>query len=251
MFGNILSVIKNYMGTGIITVVFLLCLAYLSFFEKDRVKRCVFVYMPVVMIIVFLCPLTYMFYAKVSESVTYYRLIWLIPVTPVIAYASALIVTGLKGVRRNVVIAVIACFIALSGKLMYTDVYMVRAENIYHMPSAVVDICDALHVEGREVRAVLPEELIQFARQYDPCICLAYGREYNMGMFVKADDLRNAMLSENRDPELIGTLATQREVHYIVVRSSEEFSQLPINYVEYLRIDGFIIYKSTVWSTSV
>ncbi len=251
MIQTIFNVIKNYMGTGIVTAVFLLCLSYLAFFEKDRVKRCVFVYMPLVVIIVFLCPLTYLFYSKISEAVTYYRLIWLIPVTPVIAYASASIVSGLKGIRRNVFIAAIACFIALSGKLMYTDTYMVRAQNIYHMPQAVVDICDALHVEGREVRVVLPEELMQFARQYDPCICLAYGREYNMGMYVKADDLRDAMLSENRDPELIGNLGTSREVHYIVVRSSEKFSVLPVNYEEYLRIDGYIIYKSTVLSTSV
>ena len=246
-----MSVIKSYMGTGLITVIFLLCLTYLCFFEKDRVKRCVFVYMPVVVIIVFLCPLTYMFYAKVSEAVTYYRLIWLIPVTPVIAYASVLFMSGLKGKDRNIAVAVIACFIALSGKLMYTDTYMVRAQNIYHMPQAVVDICEALHVEGREVRAALPDELMQFVRQYDPCICLAYGREYNMGMYIKADDLRAAMMDENRDPYLIGTLATEREVHYIVVRAGEEFEELPVNYEEYLRVDGFIIYKSTVLSTSV
>ena len=117
MLGTIFSVIKSYMGTGIVTVVFLLCLAYLALFEKDRVKRCVFVYMPLVVIIVFLCPVTYVFYGKVSEAVTYYRLIWLIPVTPVIAYASTLIVSNVKGVRGKLLVLAMAAVLAFSGKL--------------------------------------------------------------------------------------------------------------------------------------
>ena len=251
MLGTILSVIKSYMGTGIVTVVFLLCLAYLVFFEKDKVKRCVFVYMPVVVITVFLCPLTYKFYAKVSEAVTYYRLIWLIPVTPVIAYACTLLISNLKGVKRNLLVVVMAAILALSGKLIYTDANMVRAQNIDHMPDVVIHICDALHVEGREVRVVVPEEFTQFVRQYDPCICLAYGREFQMGMFVQASELRFAMIAEDRDPNTIGILAAQRGVHYIVVRPGEEFEELPTYYEEFMKVDGFTIYKNTLLSTDV
>lgn len=245
-----MSVIKSYMGTGFVTVIFLLCLAYLVFTEKDRVKRCAFIYMPLVVIIVFLCPLTYFLYAK-FEEVTYYRLLWLIPVTPVIAYASVLILSEAKGIKKTGGALAIALILAFSGKLMYTSVHMVRAENINHMPQAVVDICDALHVEGREVRAAMPEELMQFVRQYDPCICLDFGRQYLMGIYAEENDFRDALIAEHKDPYLIGTLGTAREVHYIVVRQGEEYEEIPVNYEEYLRIDGFIIYKNTVLSTSV
>jgi len=251
MFGTIMSVIKSYMGTGFVTVIFLLCLAYLAVTEKDRVKRCVFIYMPLIVIVVFLCPLTYLFYGKVSEAVTYYRLLWLIPVTPVIAYASVNLLADAKGIRKTAGVIAIAVFLAFSGKLMYTSVHMVRAENIDHMPQAVVDICDALHVEGREVRAAMPEELMQFVRQYDPCICLDFGRQYLMGIYAEENDFRDALIAEHKDPYLIGTLGTAREVHYIVVRQGEEYEEIPVNYEEYLRIDGFIIYKNTVLSTSV
>lgn len=252
MLGTIFSVIKSYMGTGIVTAVFLLCLAYLALFEKDRVKRCVFVYMPLVVIVVFLCPVTYVFYGKVSEAVTYYRLIWLIPVTPVIAYACTLMISNVKGVKGKLLVALVAVFLAFSGKLMYMDRNMVRAENINHMPDVVIDICDALHVEGREVRAIVPEEFTQFVRQYDPCICLAYGREYLMGIYAPEDDLRDAIvLAEEKDPELIGILAAQREVHYIVVRPGEAFDEVPTFYEEYMVIDGFTIYKNTLLGTDV
>lgn len=250
MFEVIMSVIKSYMGTGFVTVVFLLCLAYLAFTEQDKVKRCVFIYMPIVVIVVFLCPLTYMFYGKVSEAVTYYRLLWLIPVTPVIAYASVLFLSSIKsGKKKTIASIALTLFLAFSGKLMYTSVHMVDAENMYHMPQVVVDICDAIHVDGREVRAAMPEELMQFVRQYDPCICLAYGRQYLMGIYAEANDFRDAMIA--RDPEQIGTIGTMREVHYIIVRPGEEFEEIPVNYEEYMRIDGFIIYKNTVVSTSV
>ncbi len=250
MFGTIMSVIKSYMGTGFVTVIFLLCLAYLALAEKDRVKRCVFIHMPLVVIVVFLCPLTYIFYGKVSEAVTYYRLLWLIPVTPVIAYASVSFLTSIKsGKKKTLAAVVLALFLAFAGKLMYTSVHMVKAENIYHMPQVVVDICDTIHVEGREVRAAMPEELMQFVRQYDPCVCLAYGRQYLMGIYAAENDFRDAMIA--RDPELIGTLGTVREVHYIIVRPGEEFEEIPVNYEEYAIIDGFTIYKNTVVSTSV
>ena len=250
MLGTIMSVIKAYMGTGFVTVIFLLCLVYLVFTERDRVKRCVFIYMPLVVIIVFLCPLTYIFYGKVSEDVTYYRLLWLIPVTPVIAYAAVTYLSDIKeGAKKTAVTLALALFVAFAGKLMYTSVHMVKAENVYHMPQAVVDICDAIHVDGREVRAAMPEELMQFVRQYDPCICLAYGRQYLMAVYQEENDFRDAMIA--RDTYLIGTLGTVREVHYIIVRPGEEFEELPVNYEEYMRIDGFIIYKNTVVSTEV
>ena len=251
MFGTIMSVIKSYMGTGFVTVIFLLCLAYLVFTEKDRVKRCAFIYMPLVVIVVFLCPLTYFIYAKVEE-VTYYRLLWLIPVTPVIAYAAVSYLSSIKpGKKKTLTAIALALFIAFSGKLMYSSVHMVRAENLSHMPQAVIDICDALHVEGREVRAAVPEELMQFIRQYDPCICLDFGRQYLMDIYADENDFRDALIAKEKDPVLIGTLGTQREVHYIIVRQGEEFEEIPVNYEEYMRIDGFVIYKNTVVSTSV
>ena len=64
-------------------------------------------------------------------------------------------------------------------------------------------------------------------------------------------DFRDALIAKEKDPVLIGTLGTSREVHYIIVRQGEEFEEIPVNYEEYMRIDGFVIYKNTVVSTSV
>ena len=139
---------------------------------------------------------------------------------------------------------------AISGRLIYTDIYMVDAVNIYHMPATVVDICDALHVEGREVKALVPDEMQQFVRQYDPCIHIPYGREYMMNMFLEEDELKNEMEGERR-PYEVGILATQRGCHYIVVPWYQKFDTLPEYYEEYTIIDGYIIYKNVLLSTEV
>ncbi|MBP1585417.1 MAG: hypothetical protein ILP17_06985, partial [Lachnospiraceae bacterium] len=96
------------MGTGFVTVLFILSLTYLLFAEKDRVKRCFFIYMPLVVLAFFLCPLSLKIYSRISESVTYYRLLWLIPVTPVIAYASTEVCGRFTGFRRHICIAGLA-----------------------------------------------------------------------------------------------------------------------------------------------
>ena len=249
--GDILLMIKNYTGTGFITILFVMCLSYLAVKEDDRIKRILFIYIPVIVLAFFLCPVSYLVYGRISESVTYYRLLWLVPVTPVIAYTAVKLSTSLNGIRQDICIALIAVLIAVSGRLMYSDMYMIKASNIYHMPDAVVHICDAIHVEGREVRALMPYEFQQFVRQYDSCICIPYGREYMMNIFAEPDDLRDAMIREERDPYEVGVLAHQRGCHYIVIPAHERFTTPPENYEEFMNIDGYIIYKNIYLSTNL
>lgn len=251
MFEEILTVIKDHMGRGFVTVLFVMSLAYILFTEKDRVKRCFLVYMPMVILAFFMCPLSLKIYGRISESVTYYRLLWLIPVTPVIAYAAVSVCGRFSGIKQHICVAILAILMAVSGRLMYSDMYMVRAVNMYHMPQAVVDIADAMHVEGREVMAVVPFEMQQFIRQYDPCICMPYGREHMIGIAAVDSELRDVMLSPGKDPEVVGTLASENRCHYIVMYEYEKFDTPPKNYIEYMVIDGYVIYKSTILSTEV
>jgi len=243
MLSDILMIIKDYMGTGLVSILFLLSLTYLSITEKERSKRVCLIGIPVLVLVFFLCPVSYRIYGMISEKVTYYRLLWLIPVTPVIAYTGVKICVRFSGLKQNLCILAAAGLFAVSGRLMYSDFYMIKAENIYHMPVQVVDICDALHIEGREVMVLMPYEFQQFVRQYDPNICIPYGREYMMNIFAEPDDLRDAMVAEHRDPELVGRLATDRGCHYIVISCMDDFENAPWNYEEFMNIDGYIIYR--------
>ncbi len=250
-FSEILNLIKDYMGAGYVTVLFLFALIAVAIFEKDRIKRCFFLYMPTLLVIIFLCPITYSLYGKVSERVTYYRLLWLIPETIVIAYAMCIMCGRLSGKKKALSVILCALIIAAFGKLIYTDRYVLPAENIYHMPQYVVDICDALHVDGREVQVVVPEEMQQFVRQYDPCICIPYGRQYMMGMVLEADELRDAMNAEDWDGKRVETLAFERYCHYIVLPKGRKFEHELAVYEEYMTIDGYVIYRNLYLDSGV
>ena len=68
--------------------------------------------------------------------------------------------------------------IVVSGSLVYINRYMSPAENLYHIPQNVIDICDVIEpAEGEpRVRAAFPSELVHFVRQYDTNILMPYGR---------------------------------------------------------------------------
>ena len=54
---------------------------------------------------------------------------------------------------QQVAIALVVSLVVvvLSGSLVYLNQYMSPAQNLYHIPQNVVDICDAIVVPGREV----------------------------------------------------------------------------------------------------
>ena len=163
--------------------VFLASVIFIIVKEKDKVKKILFGIMPLVMIVGFLLPITrkiYVGHIDPDSPETYYRILWLIPMYIVIAYAACLGMMKMKSdaIRRAVMVAVVIV-IMLTGKLVYTNEFMYKAENIYHIKQDVIDICELIKpAEGEDnPRAAFPEELTWFVRQYDTHILMPYGAD--------------------------------------------------------------------------
>ena len=124
--------------------------------------RILFVYMPLILLLLFFNPLFAKVIYRLGDSEIYYRILWLIPMTVIIAYAGVLFYGKKKGRARILTAAVLAVLIMVSGNYVYDDVFFRKAENQYHVPTAVVDICDAIRVEGREVLALFPADMVQY-----------------------------------------------------------------------------------------
>ena len=142
---------REFAGEGMIVTLFLLAVIWLWVTEKRKEIKIVFVYMPVTVLAIFLFPVT----AKIMDAVLgeeiYYRFMWLWPIVPTIAYATVQLWRAVKEQSRILVVVVISLIIILSGKLMYTNENYSIAENQYHVPQAVVDICDDIRIDGREI----------------------------------------------------------------------------------------------------
>ena len=168
---------QKYSGSGMLVCWFLVAWFYLLICEKEKQRRVLFVYMPTVLLFFFFNPIFYRVFGNLTEEAIYFRFLWILPITAVIAYSTVKIYSKLKGIKQIVFAILSLLIIMISGKLVYTNYLFEPAENVYHVPWEVVEICDTIEVEGREVMAAFPMEFVFYVRQYSATVCMPYGRE--------------------------------------------------------------------------
>ena len=181
-------ILKNYGGTGFLLLLYVIALGYLLIREKNKYVRSIFVYAPMLLIFGFLFPVSRKLYVAVlNEGNTYYRVLWLLPVSITLAYTECSVIYRLgKRFERNarwisyagalVGVAVIM----LAGEYVYNSPHISKAENAYHLPQEVIDICDTIEANEGEISynyATFPGDLVYYVRQYRTDIGLSYGRD--------------------------------------------------------------------------
>ena len=244
MWNRIVSSYEGYIGSGMLAGLFLAAVIYLFVTEKNKNTRILFLYMPMLTLILYFCP----FFAAIVYSFTgeeiYYRQLWLIPVVPVLAYTAVRILMKCSGKRRIFAGAAMVGILLLSGRLAYKSPYFSVAETPYHVPKAVVEICDTIQSEETLVKAVFPGELLQYVRQYNSRIWMPYGREILITRWGFQYDLFELMEARLPDAELIAAEARERGCQYIIFSESKPLSGSFTDYgYEFLTsIGGYGIY---------
>lgn len=247
MWHMITELFREFMGTGLIMGWYLLTLIYLWITEKDRRRRILLLYVPLVVLILYFNPLfARLLYWAVGEEI-YYRILWLMPMTVVIAYGAVSIYGRLKGGKKYLFAVFSAVLLMVSGSCVYASPHFHRAENLYHMPQEVVDICDAIQVEGREVMAVFPSEMLSYVRQYTPLVCMPYGREMLVARWGMSNPLYDAMEAGVLDMDVILPLAKTYSSHFVIVPGHKKIIGKVEDYGFVLvdQIDGYDIYQDT------
>ena len=241
-FQPIIDIWKAYAGTGSLLVLFLLSLFYIWKKEERKEIRNLMVWGTVLIAAGFSCPLFRKIFVRLLDSETYYRVLWVLPIGVSIAYAGMLLlredkdsaveeVTGdksgeaaLSGDKEKTIpfrrkrrpwvqpvgLVVLAAVVALSGSLVYKSTYISKAENVYHIPQVVVEICDE----------ILPEE---------------------------AGELFTLMEAETYDVEWIADKAIQNYCRYVILNSYKPKTEPMENYdYELVRTVGaYEIYRDT------
>jgi hypothetical protein len=239
---------REYMGTGLIVMWFLLSLVYLFLREEKKQFRILFVYVPVILLILFFNPFfSSLLMSYVGDDI-YYRILWLLPVTLVIAYTCVTIYGRLRGQRQWIFAVLSAVLLAASGGYIYQNSFFTKAENFYHVPDSVVHICDAIEIPGREVTAVFPLDMVQYVRQYSPVVCMPYGREIivkSWNEWAVQNPLCDVMEAEEIDASELGKLAREQSCIYIVLPEEKTvYGNLQdAGYELFLQTDGYLVYK--------
>lgn len=244
------EIFQKFAGSGFILIIFVLALIYLLICEKRKPRRIMLVYVPMIVLLCFFNPLFFkIFYSLVGEEI-YFRIIWLLPVTMVIGYTVVHIAERLQGKKRMGFCLAAVLILMLSGKLVYSSILYSAAENEYHVPDEVVDICDAIEIEGREVMAAFPEEFLLYVRQYSPTVCMPYGRGLMLGYY---DPFCYLMLQDEIEVEQLAGYAKEALCHYVIV-SEEKVLVGDMEDYDYEVFDimhGYVIYRDTTMDFSV
>ena len=247
MWSEITTLFRDYMGTGLIVIWFFVSAVYLFVVEKRKHIRILFLYVPAILLLFFFNPLFARLVYSIADSEIYYRILWLLPITLVNGFAAARLYGQLKGKGRYVLAACLAGIIGVSGSFVYSNPFFSRAENLYHVPQSVVDICDAIEVEGREVMAVFPAELLQYVRQYSPVVCMPYGREITVERWSHLSDLYDVMEAEVIDARALSQQAKAEMCHYVILPQDKEINGNleEYGYVVFGSTQGYVIYRDT------
>lgn len=247
MWHTMTSIFQNYMGTGLIFIWFCVALVYLFFQEKNKERRVIFLYVPMILLLVLLNPAFAGLFFRFVGSEIYFRFIWLLPISVVIAGSAVKFASSYEGKKHTLVLVLAVACIVLSGKLVYSNPLYSRAENLYHVPDTVIRICDAIHCPGREVRAAFPQEFLLYVRQYDPTVCMPYGREWNNGW---VNEFVVFLLQDRIDPEKLSEYMNQYECHFVILDEKKEVpGELRDFHLKLFdTIDGYAIYQNTLLS---
>lgn len=249
-------IFKNYAGNHYLILLFLASLIFLLFTEKNKRNRAFFVYCPLSFLFLFFFPIfRKVFVRLMGEGVTYYRMLWLIPMGVITAYAGVKLAELLekkKGIAaKRVVLLGLLGVIVLGGKYVYGSPYMTKAENMYHLPQNVVDICDVIAPKDGEERiwAVFPTELVYFVRQYDTDIQMPYGREMVEPVWDYYNDVHEVMNHPTMiDIKALLEVSRPKYCTYIILPKNKAVTEAPEQYgLELLdTIDGYPVYYDGV-----
>jgi len=243
---TILQFYKNYIGTGFSFYLYLAALAFLLFTEKRKQTKGILVIAPLAVLVLFTFPPFKMLFDILGlDSETYYRILWLLPMGITIAYA------GVKIFEKYIWIgiAVMCALVVFTGSYVYKNPNITKAENGYHIPQMVVNVCDViLPEEGSDktrVWAVFPSEFIHYVRQYSDVICMPYGREALVDRWEF-----DYLLKDLMEAEVIQTEELVKEVRnswceYVILSEHKSFSE-PMEKFGFETVDtvnGYVIYR--------
>ena len=227
-----LQTVLTYGGNGLLLLYYVVALVYLLVRERDKENRTMMTTYPVILMILFFVPLfPYVVCNILGEQETFYRFLWLIPMSAVSAYATILFLEKIKFKWLKAVVGMVAMIcVAVGGNPGYQSPVMVPAENAYQIPAEVVDLCDSMVVPGREVEAVFPHELVPYIRQYTAYIKMPYGYETMVDRWGFSNELADEMIQDVSNVKKLTSLAREKGCHYIVLNKNHYIDEDPEKY---------------------
>lgn len=184
-------------------LLYFLALLWIGFRSEKRMRQ-MFLPQAVMLLATVLNPVFPVILNRIFDvNKEYYRFLWIVPVGICISAAAVLMVCDhVKGtLRKGIAILALVLIFVSGGTFIYKDGY-VRAENLYKMPSELLEVSRIIH-EDTDVpfpKAMFEYDYHMLIRQYDASILLPCGRDEYL------DVLSNGITEEQLENELYARL---------------------------------------------
>ncbi len=213
----ILQAISSYrifFGDGIYLTLGIGAVTYLAVKGKGDQKKHFFLGFLLLFSFIYLCPFTaHVIMEYCIGKNVYWRMFWIVPVTVLIAYMFASMISCL-GRKWQQCIAIFGICLAImqSGIFIYRENFSER-QNRYKLYMEIPVICDLIEEDAgkygiTEKGLIVVNDLTAQIRQYDASIRMPYGRNAlrNEKISKRASDIYAAM---NEDPLDVNTLVVK------------------------------------------
>jgi len=252
------SIVQAFSGVhSVIAALFIVSVVYI-FCRGYQLQKMIFCYSTLILIVAFINPYSAGYFAdKAVINPVYWRLFWLLPVYPAIAFAFSHMIATIKIFSLKMISAAGLClFIVKTGAFMYTRVNYSFPENIYKLSQATIDIADYIEKDshGEANCVLLPDNLSPQLRQYDANIQTIWSRQQyvaddygdkNQSTFNKLRDFYNLLYSNNDiSSKTVCAIMKEYNIKYLVLPlSSSHISQKTAGELEFrVDIDNYNVF---------
>lgn len=186
---SFIEVLQQYFAGNILLLIAIIAMTYFAS-KKGWDFRLMLIFTALVGILIF-NGFSYKLIQKLGEGDTYYRLLWILPVTMLAAWFFTEIWHSVKKWGKAVLILILVYALGLYNQIPAAN-WINIPDNIYQLSEEVIEVADIIddHSEGKRVRMWDEGEIWYSIRQYNANICMPEG---NM------DGLYYALTSQDTD----------------------------------------------------
>ncbi len=227
-----MSVLYSGYGAVPFFIVFILCFVHIYLHEKDIVKKCFLIGVPITLFVSFLNPVLNKIVAQHITGVdVYWRLYWILPIYLIIAYAVSNLLDEYYSGKETLSLIISASIIMSAGTYFYTPStgHFKAHSNAYKINVNALAAADKISKDtnGESTIAIFPERLSYLIRQYDSKIDVVRSRFFSEDSRIIRNNrtyrwLYNQIYVKNNinSDEVISLLKTLN-VRYIYISQNE------------------------------
>lgn len=225
---SIIEVLHSYFAGNVVLLIALL--AFIYFVRKNGKKVSLYVALVLVGLLMIFNGVSYWFARKVGEGETYYRLLWILPVTVFAAYFVIELWHAIKGWKKVVFAALGMIVIGLYSKVSL-PADLALPDNIYQLDADVLQVADIIeaHSGGKRVSLLDDGSVSYSIRQYNENICDSPGSTYYMDVLL-------AMQNPNYTGNQIRQFTALTESDYIALQKEKIIQNLLVKDAGFVQI---------------